>query len=109
MGDTLQQALEKLFGAAPPTLEQKPGQPSTPTTPSTPSTDVSALLQQAAAEFTAADNALRAGDLAGYQSHVRTAQSLVEQAANASGGSGGGATTTTTAKPASALGARAVS
>jgi uncharacterized membrane protein (UPF0182 family) len=95
MGDTLQQALEQLFGAAPPTLEQKPGTQPTPGQPATPSVDVKGFLDQAAAEFQAADDALTSGDLAGYQSHVKNAQSLVQQAADAQAQS-----TTTTTRPA---------
>jgi uncharacterized membrane protein (UPF0182 family) len=101
MGDTLQQALEKLFGAAPATLEQAPGGTSEPPSNGQPAAapDVSSLLQQAAAEFKAADDALRAGDLAAYQAHVKQAQQYVSQAAEVSGQ---GATTTTTRPAASA-------
>ena len=99
MGNTLQEALVKLFGAAPPTLEQGPG--TTPPTGGTPpAADVASLLQQAADAFKAADDALRAGDLAGYQAKVKQAQQLVERAAQAS--SQAPATTTTTRPAASA-------
>ncbi|MEY2476655.1 MAG: uncharacterized protein QOG87_1970 [Actinomycetota bacterium] len=97
MGDTLQQALQQLFGDAPPTLEQQPGAP-TPTPGAAPvAPNVQSLLQQAADAFKAADDALRAGDLAGYQAKVKQAQALVEQAAQASGQT---ASTTTTTRPA---------
>ena len=95
MGNTLQQALEQIFGAAPPTLETPtPGEPAAP-----PVTDVNQLLAQASAAFQAADEALRAGDLARYQAKVKEAQALVQRAAEASGGQ---STTTTTRPPASA-------
>lgn len=44
------------------------------------SDDVARLLAQAQAAFTRADEALRAGNLAGYQAAVREAQSLVARA-----------------------------
>ncbi len=54
----------------------------TPTTPGTGSASdtVEGLLRQAAEKFTAADAALRAGDLGGYQTLVKEAQNLVNQA-----------------------------
>jgi uncharacterized membrane protein (UPF0182 family) len=74
------------------------GQPTEPgggeTPPPTGSLDeqVAGLLNDALQHFTAADVALRAGDLATYQSELATAQALVQQAndlvAAASGGSG---------------------
>ena len=57
---------------------------STPTgsTPAPPAgATVQSLLNQASAEFTAADNALKAGDLGVYQSDVTQAQTYVNQAA----------------------------
>lgn len=98
MGNSLQEALTKLFGAAPPTLE-------TPTAPGpggqpAVAPDVSALLDQAAAAFREAEEALRNGDLAGYQAKVKQAQTLVDQAAAASDGQS--TTTTTRPPPASA-------
>ena len=82
MGDTLQDALTQLFGAAPPTLEQKSPsstgqQPSV--NPATNST-VAQLLQQAAQDFADADAALKNGDLATYQSKIKDAESKVSQA-----------------------------
>ena len=44
------------------------------------STNVQQLLTQAADELAAADQALAAGDLGGYQSHVEQAKRLVDQA-----------------------------
>ncbi|MBV9934961.1 MAG: UPF0182 family protein, partial [Actinobacteria bacterium] len=82
MGDTLQDALTQLFGAAPQTLEQKNSTPSAQQPTVTPSTNatVAQLLQQAAQDFADADTALKNGDLAGYQSKVKDAQAKVDQA-----------------------------
>ena len=100
MRDTLKEALDSIFGAAPPTLEQRaPGAPApaptTPTAPSAPSgpanLQVKALLDQAAAAFKDADDALKAGDLARYQADVNNGANLVRQAQQQAGG-----TTTTT-------------
>jgi uncharacterized membrane protein (UPF0182 family) len=102
MEDTLQAALAKLFGAAPPTLEQQPvtGGAPVPTGPAGPPPDVKALLDRAAAAFKAADDSLKAGDLAGYQAHVKEAQSYVDQASRAAAQSSAPANTTTTTRAA---------
>ena len=77
IGDTLQDALTQLFGAAPPTQEEGPnGTPSEQPSSQT----VAQLLAKASAAFEAADKALREGDLAGYQQHVREAQQYIQQA-----------------------------
>jgi uncharacterized membrane protein (UPF0182 family) len=94
MRDSLKQALDAIFGAAPPTLEQQAaGAPAPPTpTPSAPAPpagaapNVKALLDQAAAAFNDAQNALKAGDLAGYQSDVNKGADLVRQAQQQSTG-----------------------
>ena len=53
---------------------------------------VESLLAQAVQHFAAAEDALRAGDLATYQSEQEQAQALVEQANDLlAGGTGGGA------------------
>jgi uncharacterized membrane protein (UPF0182 family) len=88
---TLSGALSQVLGA----------QVATPTTPSTPSTappsnlnaTVRQLLQQADREYQAAQAALKAGDLAGYQQHVNNMEKLLRQALGSTG-----ATTTTTPK-----------
>jgi uncharacterized membrane protein (UPF0182 family) len=51
---------------------------------------VSALLAQAQQEFDAANAALKAGDLAGYQQHVNAAQNLIAQATKLLSQQGGG-------------------
>jgi uncharacterized protein len=61
--------------------------------------NVQRLLQQADTEFKAAQESLKTGDLAGYQSHVNAAGKLIAQAIQAGAGTtqgGAGATTTTT-------------
>jgi uncharacterized membrane protein (UPF0182 family) len=98
MRDSLRESLTVLFGSSPPTLEQQgqgapttpptgtpPPDGSTPPTTTPPSVDasVAGLLEQANARFTAADDALRAGDLAAYQRELNSAKALVTQAATA--------------------------
>jgi len=89
MEDTLQQALADIFGTAPGTREQaKTPAPTvngstTPTTSPSPgqlSPDAKALLDQAASEYAQADAALKNGDLAGYQQHVRAMSDLLSRA-----------------------------
>jgi uncharacterized membrane protein (UPF0182 family) len=101
--DTLKQALNDLFGAAPPTLEQAPAGPGAPVpAPSAPNATVQQLLQQASDAFAAAQAALTKGDLATYQAKTNEAADLVRRARDASGGQPAGTTTTTPV--ASALG-----
>jgi uncharacterized protein len=78
IGDTLQDALTQLFGAAPPTQEQGPGGGGI----QQPSQTVTEWLAKASAEFDAADKALRNGDLAGYQQHVSAARDDIQHAQN---------------------------
>ncbi|MCJ7436483.1 MAG: UPF0182 family protein, partial [Acidimicrobiia bacterium] len=101
---TVNEALLKLFGAPGAT----PDSTATPTTPTTPTDQtVTQLLDQAAAKFNAADDALRSGDLGTYQRLVKEARDLVAQAqAQLSGGEQTPSptttsTTTSTTKPAS--------
>lgn len=79
IGDTLQQALDDVFGAA------APAQPTTPG--GTPARRGSAaarqLLAQASAAFAKADAALRAGDLAEYQAQVALARARTQAAIDA--------------------------
>jgi uncharacterized membrane protein (UPF0182 family) len=106
MRPTLRQALVELFGDAPATLEEGPATtgPSSPGAPSTPSVpagqDVDALLSQAEAAFAAANDALKAGDLATFQSKIKEAQDLVAAARQQRSSSS--TTTTTTTAPTSA-------
>jgi uncharacterized membrane protein (UPF0182 family) len=100
MRTTLKEALTALFGDAPATLEAGPDGSQPPVVPGTnaPTTpvagDVAALLSQADAAFTDAQNALKAGDLATYQKKVDEAAALVRRAATGAGTAP--ATTTTT-------------
>ena len=96
MRDSLRAALTEIFGSSPPTLElQGPGVPLPPvagvgtpppgggTAPGPPGgvdATVQSLLDQATAKFTAADEALRKGDLAGYQRENDAAKALIQQA-----------------------------
>jgi uncharacterized membrane protein (UPF0182 family) len=94
MQNTLKDALEQLFGAAPPTREQAAGQNPAPTpgapTPApspnpTPNPTVQSLLSDAATHFNNAQTALKNGDLAGYQNEVNAGVKDVQQAQQAAG------------------------
>jgi uncharacterized membrane protein (UPF0182 family) len=106
MRDTLKEALEAIFGAAPPTLEQRAtGQPAptaggapAPTAPAGAAT-AQDLLNQADAAFRAADEALRRGDLATYQQKVNEAADLVRRARDASAAGAPPPTTSTRPGP----------
>jgi hypothetical protein len=97
MQNTLKDALASIFGAAPPTQEQAAGQtppptPSAPTptpTPTGPPPNIKALLDQAAAAFNDAQDALKAGDLGRYQADVQKGADLVRQAQQQSAGTTG--------------------
>ena len=97
--DTFQDALVAVFGAAPETLEEGPGDGGEPpdTTPTAPG-DVSGaarrLLDQAAQAFAEADAALRAGDPVEYARKVQEGRRLFDQARQA-----GTPTPTTTSPP----------
>ncbi len=82
VGDvTVNAALNDLFnGAAPITT------PTTPTTPTPSNSTVQSLLNQAAQQFSAAQTALRNGDLATYQADIQAAQNDVQQAQQALAG-----------------------
>ncbi len=77
MGNTLQEGLRLLFGDAP--VAPVEGEPA----PGPSSATVAALLAKADEAFEAADNALREGDLAGYQRHNAEAREYVRQAQDA--------------------------
>lgn len=77
--ETVNEALVKLFGTF--GTPEVPTTPSTPTAPSTPTdATVSGLLAQATEKFSAANEALRAGDLGTYQQLVGEARDLIAQA-----------------------------
>jgi uncharacterized membrane protein (UPF0182 family) len=110
--DSLREAITTLFpGSSPATLEQQgagatplPPTGTTPppggTTPPPPATGLNDLLNEATARFTAAEEALKAGDLAAYQRATNEAKELVRRAADAARStSGTPATTTPTTRP----------
>jgi len=95
MQNTLKDALESIFGAAPPTQEQgaggaapTPGGPAPSPSAPAPAPNVKALLDQAAAAMNDAQTALKNGDLSGYQSNVNKASQLITQAQQAEGAGG---------------------
>jgi hypothetical protein len=95
MADTLQDALNEIFGAAPPTNEgQEGGGPQNPP-PETGNADVQALLDQAAQAFNDADAALADKDLSTYAAKIAEARGLVDQARALAGQTPSGSTTTT--------------
>ena len=111
--DSLREAMSTIFpGSSPATLEQQgvgstappTGQPAPlpgggSTTPPPPAS-INDLLNQATARFTAADEALRAGDLATYQKATNDAKDLVRRAADAARAtSGAPPSTTATTRP----------
>ena len=74
--DNLADAVAELIGAAPPDGGEQPP----------PTGDVATLLAQALEHFQKADVALKAGDLATYQSELALARALVQQAEALTGG-----------------------
>ena len=97
--DTLQQALEVVFGEAPPTLEDtgddRPGEPSDPEEPTgTVSEQVAKLLVEANDLFDQADAALP--DFAEYADLNRQARAKIAQAERLLEDAGAAPTTTTT-------------
>jgi uncharacterized membrane protein (UPF0182 family) len=101
MRNTLREALDAIFGAAPPTLENVAPTPGAPAPAPVAPPNVKALLDQAANAFNDAQAALTRGDLAGYQAKVNEGAELVRRAQQASASSNAPTTNTTTA---SALG-----
>jgi uncharacterized membrane protein (UPF0182 family) len=86
IGDTLQQALDQVFqgdsGAA--TEEEPPGEETTPPGGENPDNPAATkALSEAQTAFQAADKALTAGDLAGYQTKIKEAQAAVQRALQA--------------------------
>ena len=107
MRDTLHEALVTLFGDAPPTLEAGSGATTPTTTPTTGATTpttlppagqatLAQLLAEADGHFTAAQDALRRGDLATYQKENDAARESIRKAAQLATPSPTPTTTTTT-------------
>ncbi len=93
IGSTLQEALDQVFsgdagadtGEDPTETPTEPTEPNQPTDPTTEPTDADrqaavAAMKKADAAFAAADEALRKGDLAGYQTQVAAAKAAVVEA-----------------------------
>lgn len=82
IGETLQEALDSVFGgdSGAQTEEDPAKEPPTTTPPSGVDAQISKLLGEADASFAAADASLKAGDLAGYQKHIADARAKVAQA-----------------------------
>ena len=101
IGTTLQEALDQVFAgdagastgelpAGTPTTPTGPTAPTTPTTPTTPTGQVdqaaaNAALDAASEAMTAADAALKNGDLATYQAKVNEAKAQIAKALQAMG------------------------
>jgi uncharacterized membrane protein (UPF0182 family) len=104
MGDSLQEVLTRIFGAAPPTLEERKGGTTTAptTTPTNVAPDVKALLDQAQAAYDAAQAALKAGDLAEFQRQLNVMADLLGKARAAADRANASSPTTTTTAPNSA-------
>ncbi len=90
IGESLQAALDQVFqgDAGAQTGEGDPGTTPTPTEPTTPSDQTGSerarsLLDEAEVLFKGADDALKAGDLAGYQAKNSAAQEKVAEAVKA--------------------------
>jgi hypothetical protein len=82
---TLDAALELVFGAG--TGSEDPDEPGEPSEPTPGGDTVAELLEQAAAAFARADEALTNGDLAEYERWVDEAKRLIEEAQDVIAGS----------------------
>ncbi len=112
MENSLEEALTRIFGGSPETLEQQGASQQVGPTPSPPSgsqapaqggidPDVVELLRQANAKFETANQALGRGDLAAYQRDINDARELIRRASESSGlptSTGPSPTTSTTAR-----------
>jgi uncharacterized membrane protein (UPF0182 family) len=88
IGDTLQQALDQVFGESGVKTGEGGGNGTgtgTGTGGGTTNTTAKQALDQAQQAFVAADKALAAGDLAGYQTNIKRAQAAVQRALTALG------------------------
>jgi hypothetical protein len=83
VANTLQDAIEEATGAV------TGGGPQPPSEGGTVDQRIERLLTQAVSHFAAADQALRAGDLATYQSELEQARALVEEASSLAAGAAG--------------------
>jgi len=107
IGNTLAEALTKIFGDAPETLEEAPGATPPTTVPgqTTPpggtgdTASVQRLLAEAQGAYDAAQTALKGGDLAEYQKQINLVGDKVKQAQQAAGTAVPASSTTTTSGP----------
>ncbi|HMQ67334.1 MAG TPA: UPF0182 family protein, partial [Arachnia sp.] len=91
IGETLQEALDKVFegdagaetGEGPVSggVDPSPVEPGEPETPGEAKERVRGLLDEVEDLFTAADEALKAGDLGAYQAKMRAAEAKITEAA----------------------------
>jgi len=95
LASTVNDGLAQLFGQAP--AQPLPGGGAAPATPTPAGGNVQDLLNQAAAKYQQAQDALRGGDLGTYQQLINQVGDLINQAQQAAGGGSGASTTTTTA------------
>ena len=99
LASNVNDGLAQLFGQPP--AQPLPGGGAAPTTPTPPAGgNVQDLLNQAAAKYQQAQDALRQGDLGTYQQLINQVGDLINQAQQAAGGGGGTGATTTTTTPA---------
>jgi len=106
LASTVNDGLAQLFGQPP--AQPLPGGGAAPTTPTpTPPAggNVQDLLNQAAAKYQQAQDALRQGDLGTYQQLINQVGDLINQAQQAAGTGGVGTTTTTAPARQTAAGA----
>ena len=102
--NTLQEALEALFGEAPETDEAAgpDDDEGDEGTTGDPGDDIADLLDRAAIAFEEADAALAEGDLGRYQQRIQQGRRFLDEARRRSGAESGTTTTTTTTEPAQA-------
>jgi hypothetical protein len=95
LASTVNDGLAQLFGQPP--TQPLPGGGAAPAAPATPPAggNVQDLLNQAAAKYQQAQDALRGGDLGTYQQLINQVGDLLNQARQAAGGTSGGASTPT--------------
>lgn len=106
-GRTMDEAIERIFGTSPKSpTSVEPTPTITPTLtpgvtplPGTTPEQVQGLLDKAAEEFRLAEEALKTGDLAEYQSHVNAAREAVAQAQAIQRGTSAPGSTETAAPP----------
>ena len=92
---TLDQAIQQLVGAGPPTANQPP--PATYTAAQI--AQIQSLIAQANQHYAAAYDALKRGDLTTYSTEMQKVGDILKQLAQLTGGSGSGATASPSPRP----------